>query len=518
MTQPVSALRLIMGDQLSRNLASLRDCDKTNDLVVLAEVMEEASYVPHHKKKLVFVFSAMRHFASELEKSGYRVRYYKLTDPDGADSLTDIVETLVKTHAPDRLVLTAPGEYRVRNMMEDWRETLDCSVVILEDDRFIASHADFEAWAGPDPKSLRMEYFYREMRKRSGYLMEDGKPIGGKWNFDAENRKAIPAAIQPPPRPNTPPDAITSEIIAMVGEKFPDNFGDLEPFDYPVTRRAALHALDWFIDAALPDFGTYQDAMRTGDPLLFHSHISALINIGLLDPREVCEKAIAAYENGKAPINAVEGFVRQVIGWREFIRGVYWLKMPGYGEENALNAKAPLPDFFWTAETDMNCLAQSIGDTKRLAFAHHIQRLMVIGNFSLLAGLDPKQVQHWFLLVYFDAYEWVEMPNVVGMALFADGGFFASKPYAAAGAYINRMSDYCSGCIYDPKKRTGAGACPFNALYWDFLARHRQRFASNRRMSVILANLDRFEPEELKAIRTEAKRFRESLTSAYAAP
>ena len=514
MSSSVAAIRLVLGDQLSRTLPSLSDCDTSRDLVVLAEVMEEASYVRHHKKKLVFIFSAMRHFAAELEAAGFNVVYFRLGDHDHP-GLTDIVEALVKQHAPERLVLTEPGEYRVRDMMEDWRETLDCSVVIREDTRFIASHADFEDWAGSDPKSLRMEYFYREMRKRTGYLMEGDRPMGGQWNFDHDNRKAMPKSVTPPQRPHSEPDAITLDVIAMVAERFGDNFGDIEGFDYPVTRRSALYALGWFIENALPDFGTYQDAMRTGDPLLFHAHISALINIGLLDPREVCERAIAAYGENKAPLNAVEGFVRQIIGWREFIRGVYWLKMPGYGEANALNARADLPDFFWDADTDLNCLAQAIGDTKRHAFAHHIQRLMVIGNFSLLAGLDPKQVQAWFLLVYFDAYEWVEMPNVVGMALYADGGFFASKPYAAAGAYINRMSDYCSGCRYDPKARTGPDACPFNALYWDFLARNRERFAANRRMSVILANLDRFPAEELAAIGAQAQDFRASLKTSY---
>lgn len=507
----VSALRLVLGDQLSLSLASLRDASARDDIIVLAEVMEEARYVPHHKKKLAFLFSAMRHFAAELEARGFSVHYRRLDSEDGHESLTDVLAALVERFSPERVVLTAPGEYRVHQMMEDWRESFDCPVVIFADDRFLCSRDQFTDWAGTNPSTLRMEFFYREMRKRTGYLMDGDKPVGGRWNFDKENRRAMPLSVTPPQRPGFPPDAVTGEVIAMVAARFGDNFGDLEPFDYPVTAHDAARYLDWFIAQALPFFGTYQDAMRSGDPLLFHGHVSALINCGLIDPRAACEKAIAALDAGAAPLNAVEGFVRQIIGWREFIRGVYWLRMPGYGDLNALDAHRPLPDFFWTGETDMNCLAQAIGDTRRHAYAHHIQRLMVIGNFALLAGLDPKEVQRWFLLVYFDAYEWVEMPNVVGMALYADGGFFASKPYAASGAYIERMSDYCRTCRFDPRKRTGADACPFTTLYWDFLMRHNQRLAGNRRMSVILANIERFDDAERAAIKATARQRLERL-------
>ncbi|WP_127142984.1 cryptochrome/photolyase family protein [Pelagibacterium montanilacus] len=510
---PVStkAVRLILGDQLSRGLASLRDCDQENDLLVMAEVMEEASYVRHHKKKLVFVFSAMRHFARDLEAAGYRVRYLRLDDPDTPGSLDEVISKVVREHRPERVVLTEPGEYRVLQKFEDWREDMEISVVIREDDRFIASRQDFADWAGDGRKNLRMEFFYREMRRRTGYLMDGDKPVGGSWNYDAANRKPIPKSVVPPERPTSRPDEITREVIEMVGARFADNFGDLEPFDYPVTRRAALHALHWFVAHALEDFGTYQDAMREGDPLLFHAHLSALINIGLLDPREVCDRAIAAYEDGAAPLNAVEGFVRQIIGWREFIRGVYWREMPGYATRNALEARRALPDFFWTAETEMNCLAQSIGDTRAHAYAHHIQRLMVIGNFCLLAGIDPRQVQEWFLLVYHDAYEWVELPNVSGMALYADGGVFASKPYAASGAYIHRMSDYCGSCAYDVKARTGEKACPFNALYWNFIEVNRDRLASNTRMAMPLKTLERFDPGERDEIAKSAAAFLETL-------
>jgi deoxyribodipyrimidine photolyase-related protein len=299
-----------------------------------------------------------------------------------------------------------------------------------------------------------------------------------------------------------------------VGLRFGNHFGRLDGFDYPVTRTQAATYLAWFVREALPGFGAYQDAMRQGEPLLFHSHLSALINCGLLTAAECCEAAVAAYHDGAAPLNAVEGFVRQLIGWREFIRGIYWREMPGYGERNALGATRPLPDLFWTGETAMNCLRQSVRGTRDHAYAHHIQRLMVLGNFCLLAGIDPKAVQEWYLVVYHDAYEWVEMPNVVGMVLYADGGLIASKPYAASGNYINRMSDYCGRCEYDVNVRQGPGACPFNLLYWDFVARHRDRLAANPRAGQAVRTLERMDIAKLEVVRSQARAFLDALPSA----
>lgn len=503
-------LRFILGDQLSRSISSLKDFDKDRDIVLMAEVDEEATYVAHHKKKIAFIFSAMRHFASDLEKQGAAVRYVRLED--GAGSFREALERALDEETIDRVVVTEAAEHRVLTMQREWVDAFNVNVEIRTDDRFFCSHDEFRDWAGEKPKSLRMEYFYREMRKRTGYLMDGDAPEGGRWNLDAQNREALPSEVEPPSRPHYALDDTTRDVLKLVASRFADNFGDLEPFDYPVTRRQALHYLDWFIAEALPHFGTYQDAMRQGEPLLFHSHLSALINCGLLDARECCDRAEAAWRSGSAPLNAVEGFIRQLIGWREFIRGVYWLKMPGYDGENALRAVRDLPSFFWDAKTDMNCLRQAIGETRANAYAHHIQRLMVIGNFCLLAGLDPKQVQEWYLLVYHDAYEWVEMPNVVGMILYADDGFFASKPYAASGAYIDRMSDYCRSCEYDVKKKQGEQACPFNYLYWDFLGRNRERLEKNHRMGVILKNLDRFSAEKKDAIRRDSRRFLKTLT------
>jgi deoxyribodipyrimidine photolyase-related protein len=500
-------LRLVLGDQLSRNLSSLKDAEPGRDVIVMAELSDEATYVRHHVKKIAFVLSAMRHFAADLAGDGFEVDYRRLDDDDGAiTSFTDALEAAVARHAAERIIVTEAAEWRVLSMQEAWKDRFDVPVEIRPDDRFIATHAEFARWA-EDRKSLRMEFFYRRMRAKTGYLMEDGEPAGGQWNYDAENRAPPKEGLSFPDRPEWSVDETTRAVLDLVASRFDNHFGDLEPFAYPVTRRQATHYLNWFVDHALADFGTFQDAMVQGEALMFHSHLSALINIGLLDPRECCDRAEAAWREGGVPLNAAEGFIRQIIGWREFIRGVYWLHMPGYADENALDARRDLPDWFWTGQTHMNCLRQAITETRQNAYAHHIQRLMVIGNFALLAGLDPRQVQEWFLIVYHDAYEWVEMPNVVGMALYADGGLFASKPYASSGAYINRMSDYCGNCRYAVTKKNGPKACPFNYLYWNFLTDNRERLSGNQRMGMMFGTLDRMGDEKRRAVREDSERF-----------
>ncbi|MDR4308804.1 cryptochrome/photolyase family protein [Chelatococcus sambhunathii] len=508
------ALRLILGDQLTRGVASLKDLDPARDVVLMAEVMEEATYVRHHKQKLVFLFSAMRNFAAALREEGIDVDYVELDDERNSGSLGGELKRAVARWKPQRVVLTEPGEWRVAEMFLDWREELDCDVVVRKDDRFVCSRAEFEAWAH-GRKGLRMEFFYREMRKKTGLLMDGDGPEGGRWNFDVENRKKLPKDLALPDRLRFPPDAGTMRVMAMVEKRFPDNFGTLDGFGWAVTRSDAKLALSEFIRVALKDFGDYQDAMKSGGPFLFHGLVSPYVNAGLLTPMEVCEAAVTAYEKGEAPLNAVEGFIRQIIGWREYVRGVYWLKMPEYREANFLEATRKLPDLYWTAETEMNCLANCVADTRDRAYAHHIQRLMVLGNFALLAGIAPRQVQDWYLLVYADAYEWVELPNVSGMVLFADGGLLGSKPYAASGAYIDRMSDYCGGCAYDVKQKTGAKACPFNYLYWDFLARNEKKLVGNQRLAMPYRTLERMTPERIMEIRSDAGRFLESLPATY---
>ena len=500
----MTTLRIVLGDQLTRGLSSLRD-HASGDIVLMMEVAEEATYVKHHKQKLVLIFAAMRHFADALRGDGLVVDYVRLDDPANTGSFTSEVTRAIARHKPSRILVTEPGEWRVMQMMKGW------GAEILGDDRFFATPASFAAWAA-NRKQLRMEFFYRDMRRLSGLLMEGDEPAGGQWNFDHDNRKSLPKGVTPPKRRRFAPDAITREVMAMVAQRFPDHFGDLDPFGWAVTRADALEALDHFIAACLPNFGDYQDAMKQGDAFLYHSVISPYLNIGLLTPREVCEAAEQAWRREEAPLNAVEGFIRQILGWREYVRGLYWLKMPDYAETNFLEARRPLPAFFWTGRTELNCLAQAIGDTQRHAYAHHIQRLMVTGNFALLVGLDPAEVERWYLLVYADAFEWVELPNTHGMALFADGGVMASKPYAASGAYIDRMSDYCDGCRFKPDVKLGPKACPFNYLYWDFLIRNEAKLKSNPRMAMPYRTLAKMEDERKADITRHAQTFLDALT------
>lgn len=498
------ALRLILADQLSDSIHSLEDIDAKHDTVMFCEVMQEATYVPHHPKKIAFLFAAMRHFAAELASQGVSVRYIKLDDPKNTGNFTDELKRATTELKPDKLIVTEPGEYRVLQMMQSWQNTLHIPVEILPDTRFLATHAEFAAWA-KGKKQLRMEFFYREMRKKYSILLEpDGKPTGGEWNYDKENRKPPKKGMKSPQRLSHKKSAITLEVLELVRTRFSQHFGTLEPFHYAVTRAQALMELDHFITDLLPHFGDYQDAMVAGEPYLYHSLISSYLNAGLLLPLEICKKAEAAHRNGKAPLNAVEGFIRQILGWREYIRGIYWQFMPEYGERNSLNATRALPEFYWTAATKMNCMAEAIRHTRDHAYSHHIQRLMVTGNFALLAGLNVSEVQAWYLAVYSDAYEWVEMPNTLGMSLFGDGGVVASKPYAASGKYIHRMSNYCETCPYDPDEMTGDKACPFNALYWDFLMRHEDKFRRNQRMPYVFSTWDKFPPEKKAAIRTQA--------------
>ena len=502
----MSTLRLVLGDQLSLSLASLQHCDKAKDWLLMAEVREEAQYVKHHKKKIAYVFSAMRHFALVLEAHGYKLHYTEYTDPDNAGSLFGEVKRLCQEKEITCVVLTQCGEYRLHQDMLSWSERLNIPVEIYDDRRFLSSIDNFKQWAN-GRKQLRMEFFYREMRKSLSILMDDKQPRGGKWNFDSANRKALPKNIDLPSPTRFEPDGITQKVIQLVKEHFSDHFGDIDDFNFATTREEALDVLNTFIDERLINFGDYQDAMAQDKPWLFHSHISFYLNSGLLLPLEVIEAAEIAYYEHNLPLNAVEGFIRQILGWREYVRGLYWLKMPSYKAENFLNATRNLPEFFWTGETRMNCLSQCINDTKHNAYAHHIQRLMVLGNFALLAGLHPDDVNEWYLIVYADAYEWVELPNVTGMILFADGGELASKPYAASGSYINKMSNYCQHCHYSVKEKTGAQACPFNYLYWDFLSRNNEKLGGNQRLAMPYRTWAKMSDEKHQAVKRDSDIF-----------
>lgn len=506
----MATLRLILADQLSHSLPSLKGCDLNNDWVLMAEVRTEAKYVKHHKKKIAFLFSAMRHFALELKGEGHNLVYRKYDDKNNQGSLMAEVELLCKQKVIDKIVLTHPGEFRVLADMKSWQQRLGIPVDILEDQRFLASPSEFANWA-KGRKQLRMEYFYREMRKVWHFLMDGDRPVGDKWNYDSANRKPLPKRMSPPKPTMFEPDSITLEVIKLVSKEFVDHFGQLHNFHFAVTREQALLVLKEFIEQRLVNFGDYQDAMVEGEPWMYHSHISFYLNCGLLTPKEVITQAEHAYRNGNAPLNATEGFIRQVLGWREYVRGLYWLKMPEYKNENFLEASRSLPQFFWDTQTKMNCLHQCTKETFENAYAHHIQRLMILGNFALLAGLHPDEVNEWYLIVYADAYEWVEMPNVSGMILFADGGLLASKPYAASGSYINRMSNYCQSCHYNVKEKVGAQACPYNYLYWNFLDTNKEKLGNNPRLAMPYRTLNKMTDQKRHAIYRDSQIFFKAL-------
>lgn len=503
-------LRLVLGDQLSHDLIELADFEPKRDVVLMMEVQDECIYVPHHKQKIVLILAAMRHFAEELRSRGITVDYVALDAPGNSGSFTGEIKHAIARHRPDRIVVTEPGEWRVQTMIEGWSDMFGVPVEIREDKRFFSSRARFSEWT-KGRKSWRMEHFYREMRREHGLLMDKGRPAGGEWNYDSENRKRLPARMSLPERRRFTPDTITLEVITLVQEYFGTHFGSLDHFGWPVTRAQALEALDDFIEHALSSFGDYQDAMKAGAPFLYHALLAPALNIGLLSPREICIAAEVAWRSGCAPLNAVEGFIRQILGWREYVRGVYWTLMPGYAGMNALDTKRPLPAFYWTAKTDMRCLREAITSTEQNAYSHHIQRLMVTGNFALLAGVEPREIERWYLAVYADAFEWVEMPNTLGMAVFADGGRMASKPYAASGAYIDRMSDFCSGCDFDVKQKTGPNACPFNYLYWAFLIRNRKWLENNPRMAMPYRTLASWADSKKASYVQEAAKFLDSL-------
>lgn len=492
-------LILVLGDQLDPKSAAFDGFDTRQDAVWMAEVTGEATHVWSHKARLAIFLAAMRHFRDELRARGFTVHYTELTDSTFGKELALSISRL----KPAKVIVVEPGEWRVREELRQSAPELE----IRPDRHFLCSREEFAAHAG-ERKQLRMEFFYRAMRRKHGVLMNNGQPLGAAWNYDAENRgsfgKAGPGQV-PVPRAFKP-DAVTRAVLALVEKKFAKHPGSLRKFDWPLTRAHAQQALEDFIANRLPEFGRYEDAMWTGEPVLYHSRISAAINLKLLDPREVVAAAVKAFESRQAPLPAVEGFVRQILGWREYVRGVYWQFMPGYAERNALGATKPLPAFYWTGETEMNCLREVIGQTLEYGYAHHIQRLMVTGLYALLHGVDPVAVHSWYLAVYVDAVEWVELPNVLGMSQYADGGVMASKPYVATGKYIQRMSNYCTGCRFKPDRATGSEACPFTTLYWDFLMRHEKPLRQNMRMTLQLKNLERLDAAAKRQIRRQATR------------
>ena len=513
-------LILILGDQLSFSNPALAQFDPAQDGILMIEAASEAQEVWSHKARITLFLSAMRHFAQELLARQWPLDYVGMDQPGSTDFSSRLQEAITRRQ-PQAIKLAEPGEWRMQKLIEAVCDQATLPLMMIDDTHFLCSRTEFADWAR-GKKELRMEFFYRVMRKKFNVLMDGKEPLGGSWNFDVENRSAYPKStkggkqigpglIAPPAA--FVPDAITQEVMAMVSTRFVDHPGELDSFAWPVTREQALEALDVFIQHRLPQFGQYQDAMWTNTPFGWHALLSAALNLHLLDPREVIAQAEEAYRKGHVPLESVEGFIRQILGWREFIRGVYWQDMPGLKEANHYQHTRPLPGWFWNGKTSMACLRDSLGQTLQHGYAHHIQRLMVMGNFALLAELSPQQVSDWYLAIYVDAIEWVELPNTAGMALHACGSRFTSKPYVASGAYINRQSNYCSGCRYDPAVRVGETACPYTTLYWNFIDRHAATLSSNPRTALMTKNLERISAEEVLAIRDHAKVLLENLES-----
>lgn len=493
-------IALILGDQLSASISSLQKLSKTRDWIVMAEVGVEARYVAHHKQKIALIFSAMRHFAQQLQADGWQVHYHYYDRDKPEIGLNDVLMEFLAQNPVDQIYVTECGEYRLhQQMLDTWPQQLGVPVTLVEDTRFICSKAEFVQWA-QGRKQLRMEYFYREMRRKTGLLMEGDQPIGGQWNFDSDNREPYRGDPAIPSRPAFVYDDIDTTVFELVDKEFASHPGTLTHFNWPTNREQALQALAGFIDTRLRWFGDYQDAMQQSQHFMFHSLISTSLNCGLLTALEVCQAAERAWRDKLAPLNAVEGFIRQVIGWREYVRGIYWMNMPAYAEQNSLNNTRNLPEYYWTGETRMACMKACFKNTFDHAYAHHIQRLMVTGNFALLAGVIPTQICDWYLAVYADAYDWVELPNTLGMVMHADGGLLASKPYAASGSYIHKMSDYCRHCEYQVKTSTEHNSCPFNSLYWHFVSRHADQFARNPRMSMIYRSYERMSDDKKQAL------------------
>ncbi|HML82216.1 MAG: cryptochrome/photolyase family protein [Betaproteobacteria bacterium] len=511
--RPLRHLVLVLGDQLDPQASAFDRFDPAQDAVWMAEVAEESTHVWSSKPRIALFLAAMRHFAADLRAAGLTVHYTELDDAANAGSLTAELQRAVQRLRPTQLVMTQPGDWRVLQSIEAAAAAHGVPLELREDRHFFASPSDFAAHAR-GRKQLRMEFFYRAMRQRHDVLMEGNQPAGGQWNFDADNREAFPKSGpgHVPSPAQFVPDAITREVIAVVNQRFASHPGTLADFAWPVTRPQALQALERFMRERLPQFGQWQDALWPNEPWLWHAHLSAALNLKLLNPREVVEAAQTAWRQGQAPLHSAEGFIRQILGWREYVRGIYWTQMPGYAERNALGAQAPLPAWFWTGQTDMACLRDALSQTLRYGYAHHIQRLMVIGLYALLHGVQPQQVHQWFLAVYVDAVEWVELPNTLGMSQAADDGLMASKPYIASGKYIQRMSggSLCAACRFDPAQRVGAKACPYTTLYWDFLLRHEARLAANPRTVMQVRNLARLSADERARIQAQAQSIRDA--------
>ena len=504
MSGATHTLRLVLGDQLNPGHSWFSQADP-QVVHVLMEVRQETDYVRHHAQKILAIFAAMRDFARHLRSAGHRVRYVALDDASNRQSITGNLEALARHYGVARVQWQQPDEWRLDAQLQQWARSQDMDCEAVDSEHFLTRRNELaELMRGR--RQWLMEHFYRQMRRRWQVLMDaHGEPEGGQWNFDHYNRK--PWHGTPPEPADSRPVHDHSALWEMLQSAGVQSMGDAQAgqLRWPINRTQALACLDAFVRDALPHFGAYEDAMASQAPRLFHSLLSFALNVKMLQPLEVVRRAEAAWREGVAPLAAVEGFVRQILGWREYVRGIYWANMPRYGQLNALNHCQPLPAWFWSGDTRMRCMRLAIGQSLQTAHAHHIQRLMVIGNFALLAGLSPQALHQWYLGVYIDAFEWVELPNTLGMSQRADGGLIATKPYVSSAAYIHRMSDYCKGCTYDHRQKTGDGACPFNALYWDFLERHSPALGTNPRLAMVYRQWQKMPDAQRQALRQQAR-------------
>jgi deoxyribodipyrimidine photolyase-related protein len=519
MTSPgIRHLHLALGDQLDHRSNLFNEFDPKRDGVWMAEVARETTHVRCHQLRIAFFFSAMRHFRDELTNKGLRVFYTELADQPFKDRGRDFGEVLQKDVCrlrPEKLVVVQPGDFRVEKELKQAASKLGINLEIREDTHFFDTIVGFKNWA-EGRKTLVLENYYRHLRKEHGILLDkDGGPTGGEWNFDKENRGTF-GKSGPPNTLKAPrrflPNKTTEKVLRLVKQRFSSHPGTLDHFDLPVTRTDSLIWLHEFVQRRLARFGRYQDAMWTGEAFLYHSRLSCLLNVKLLSPSECIEEAVAAFKSGAAPINSVEGFVRQILGWREFTRGIYWLHMPGYLENNHFQADQELPSFYWDGNTEMACIHDAVQNVLKHGYAHHIQRLMVLGLFAQIYGVNPRTFHNWHMAMYLDAIDWVSAPNTIGMSQFGDGGIVGTKPYCASGNYINRMSNYCGNCRFNPKQADGENACPFTTFYWEFLGRTYEQILDNRRMVFQVRNYKRKTKADLDAVAKRAAELRSAWT------
>ncbi len=508
--QSAETLRLILGDQLNAAHSWFARVD-TSVLHVMIEARSETDYVRHHIQKVACIFAAMRRFAGQLRAAGHRVEYFRLDDRNLPSSLAEALPLLAARYNCSRIEYQLPDEYRLDRALRDACNSSEFEVQTVDSEHFLTKRGELGEFFGPPEKARLMEYFYRHMRRKHDILMDGDKPEGGAWNFDADNRRKFRGEVALPPLPAF--DNNVEDICALLEREGVQTIGTIDPqrVDWPLDRDQALIVLEHFCELLLPHFGRFQDAMSTASPWMFHSRLSFALNVKLLHPREVIDASIRAWREagGAIDIAQIEGFVRQILGWREYVRGIYWERMPQYASENYFGHAAALPGMYWTGATQMNCMRHSIEQSLELAYAHHIQRLMITGNFALLIGVHPDEVDAWYLGIYIDAFEWVELPNTRGMSQFADGGVLGSKPYVASANYINKMSDYCGGCRYDRTQKTGESSCPFNSLYWEFLVRHRELLGRNRRLGMTYRVWDRMDAELRRVVLQRAAWLRE---------